>query len=267
MPFARIAAVLVCATATACAHAIVETRSPAARLPAEALVVLPGVGYSRAGERALRALAPAMAADGLALYVPAFVSRGGLDESRDRLQRFLSDNRLQRYERVHVFAFIAGGWAMNQLAARHPIPHLATVVYDRSPYQERAPRIAQERLPFLTWLRHGSIVSDLARTPYPSFPDSGVRVGLVVETVPTPFVRRFAATGKKYGALRFECDALGQAYDDCCYLPLDHTKLYTHFADVWPELHAFIRTGRFSTVADRTPPRAEWNGSSGDARN
>ena len=258
MQLARIAAVLLCAASTACAHAIVDTRPPAAPAPAEALVILPGLGYDRAGERTLRALAPAMAAGGLALYVPAFVSRGGLDDSRDRLQRFLGNSHLEQYERVHVFAFIAGGWTVNQLAAEHAIPNLATIVYDRSPYQERAPRIAQERLPLLTWLRHGSIVSDLARTPYPPFPGAGVNVGLIVETVPTPFVRRFASTARKYGPLQMECDGLGQTYDDCYYLPLNHAELYTHFSQVWPELHAFIRTGRFTTVADRTPPRASW---------
>jgi hypothetical protein len=33
------------------------------------------------------------------------------------------------------------------------IPNLATVVYDRSPNQERAPRVARERLRPLSWVR------------------------------------------------------------------------------------------------------------------
>ena len=57
-----------------------------------------------------------------------------------------------------------------------------------------------------------------------------------------------------YGPFAFECDAFLQRYDDCLYLPMNHDELYNRFAEVWPELLAFIRTGRFSDAANRTPP-------------
>ena len=80
------------------------------------MVVLPGFGYDRDGERAFRALAPSMATEGFDLYLPTFVSRSGLEDSRERLQRFFQERHLDRYRRVHVFAFIAGGWTLNPLA-------------------------------------------------------------------------------------------------------------------------------------------------------
>ena len=43
------------------------------------LLVLPGFGYSREGERAIRSLAPSLAADGIELFVPTYIARGGLD--------------------------------------------------------------------------------------------------------------------------------------------------------------------------------------------
>jgi len=240
----------------AATNAIQSARTPSATRT-EAFVVLRGFGYSAAAERVLRALEPAIAAQGMDLYMPDYISRSGLDDSRKNLQRFVQDRGLARYERLHVFAFIAGGWTLNPLVAAGGVPKLATVIYNRSPLQERAPRIADERLHFLTWVRYGSPVFDLARTTYPPLTASGVRVGLVVETSPTSFIRDHEQTARSYGAFRFECDAFEQRYDDCMYVNLNHDELYLRFAEVWPEVLTFIRSGRFSSAAGRTPPRGD----------
>jgi hypothetical protein len=134
------------------------------------------------------------------------------------------------------------------------LPNLASVVYDRSPYQERAPEIAASRLHFLTWVRYGSTVFDVARTPYAPLAAPNVKVALMVESTPTPFIRRYENAARQYGPFAFECEAFLQPYDDCLYLPLNHDQLYTRFAEIWPELVTFIRTGRFSHAAVRTPP-------------
>jgi hypothetical protein len=251
----RLALLAVCACSTACASAIVRPASPS-KPAAEALLVLPGFGYGPAGEKALKSLAPSMADEGLDLYVPAYMSRRGLSRSRSNLQRFIRDHRLDRYRRVHVFAFIAGGWTFNPMTEAGALPNLATVFYDRSPFQERAPRIATERLGFLTWLRYGSTVADVAHTPYAPLSAQDVSVALMVETKPTSFIKRFARTARSYGPYRFECDAFTQRYDDCLYLPMDHGEVYVRFGEIWPELLAFIRTGRFTSAASRTPPPA-----------
>ena len=198
-----------------------------------------------------------MAAEGIDLYLPTYVARSGLEQSRERLHRFFQDHRLDRYERVHVFAFIAGGWTFNPLGETRVLPNLSSVVYDRSPYQERAPRIALERLRFLTWLKYGPVVFDVARTPYAPLSIPGVKVGLVVETSPTSFIKRFAATARGYGTYDFKCDAFEQRHDDCFYVAMSHDELYARFAEVWPEVRSFIRTGQFSASANRTPPAGD----------
>jgi hypothetical protein len=255
----RLAALPVIVVAYACIAGVSTTatlQAPVPKTRTEAFVVLRGFGYSGDGERAFRALEPAIAAQGMDLHVPDYISRSGLDDSRKKLQRYFQD-RLSRYERLHVFAFIAGGWTLNPLAAGGGVPRLATVIYDRSPLQERAPRIADENLHFLTWVRYGSPVFDLARAPYSPLTDSGVKVGLLVETSPTSFIRDHEQTARSYGAFRFECDAFAQRHDDCQYVDLNHDELYVRFAEVWPEVLAFIRTGRFSSAAKRTPPRGD----------
>ncbi len=250
---AGLAVLIGCACLTACAGSIKPALLPE-KPAADALLILPGFGYSREGEQTLRSMVAAMAGEGVDLYVPTYIARSGLAQSRAKLQRFIHDHRLGKYERLHVFAFIAGAWTFNPLVETHTLPNLATVVYDRSPFQERAPRIATEKLHFLTWVRYGSPVFDVAKTPYVPLAIPDVKVALLVETKPTSFITHHEKTARSYGAFRFECDAFMQRYEDCIYVPLNHDELYNRFTDVWPELLAFIRTGRFSSGANRTPP-------------
>src|SRR5688572_10679233 len=102
----------ICIAATlpiaACAGQIRPALTPTSR--SEALLILPGFGYGRGAEQTLRALAPAVAAEGFDLYVPSYISRRGLGASREQLRGFVREHRLERYDRLHVFAFIAGGW-------------------------------------------------------------------------------------------------------------------------------------------------------------
>ena len=248
--------VAACGCLAACAGQIrpsISTPTPRR----EALLILPGFGYSRAGEHALRALSPAAERDGLDLFVPTYISRTGLSKSRSHLRSFIREHQLAQYERVHVFAFLAGAWTVNPLLDVDELPNVATVVYDRSPLQERAARIATDHLHLLTWVRYGSPVFDFANTPYPALARPGVRIGLVVETKPTAFVTRHEHAARSYGSFRIECDALAQRYDDCAYMPMNHSDLYLRFTKVWPDLSAFIRTGHFTGLAERTPPTGD----------
>ena len=216
--------------------------------------MLPGFGYGRGDADAFRAVTAQASAAGIDLFVPAYLTRSGLASSRGKLARFIRDQRLHRYERVHVFAFIAGGWTINPLADAGAIPNLASVTYDRSPYQERAPRIAAAKLPALAWLRYGSTIFDVAETPYTPLQAAHVKVGLIVESKPTAFVRKHEAAARAYGPFTFGCDSFLQRHDDCLYVAMDHDDLYVRFAEVWPELRAFIHTGRFTEAANRTAP-------------
>ena len=238
----------------ACAGTIAPRNAPSA--PArEALLVLPGFGYGNKAEHAIRSLAPSLATEGIDLYLPTYLDRGGLDESGSELRSFIRKHRFDRYERVHVFAFLAGGWTFNSIVEdTQLLPNLATVIYDRSPYQERAPRVATERLRLFAWLRYGLTIFDLAKQPYAALPREDVRVGLVVETVPTGFIKRYRDTARSYGPYSFDCDTLGQRHDDCIFLALNHGEMYSRFPDTWQEVRVFIRTGRFSVDAVRTPP-------------
>ena len=172
---ARIVVLITSAYLAACAGPTLRPSLSPAPPKREALLVLPGFGYGNAGGESFRALADSMARDGVDLYVPAYLTRSGLATSREKLERFIRDNRLNRYERLHVFAFLAGGWTLNPLVERDALPNLVSVIYDRSPFQERAPKIAVTQLRTLAWLRYGSTVFDVARTPYQAFEAPGLK--------------------------------------------------------------------------------------------
>ena len=250
----RLAAIAVAASLAACAGPTLKPSVTPGTLRPDAMLILPGFGYGRDDDKAFRAVAAAAAADGFDVFVPAFINRDGLDSSRVELARFIRDHRLARYRRLHVFAFIAGAWTFNPLADAGDLPNLATVTFDRSPYQERAPIIAAQRLRLLAWLRFGATVFDLARTPYPPLRAPHVRIGLLVESRPTAFIRKHAEAARRLGPYEFGCDAFRQRYDDCAYLAMNHDELYVRFTDVWREVITFVRTGRFSHAEDRTAP-------------
>jgi hypothetical protein len=252
MRFLWIAVVVSC---TACAGNLRPATST--RPNDEALLILPGFGYGRAGARALESLAPTINREGIDLYVADYLTRGGLASSRTKLERFIHDYRLDRYRRVHVFAFIAGAWTVNPLIEAGKLPNLGRIVYDRSPFQERAPAIAVDQLRLLAWLRYGSTIFDLSRTSYPPIAAPGVDVALVVESVPTTFITRHEKAVRALGQFAFECGAFNQQYDDCGYVELSHDELYKRFAELWPELLSFIRTGHFSAAMDRMPPAGD----------
>jgi len=245
-----IAAFVACA---GCAGALRPATS-SQRPNEDALLVLTGLGYGRDGQRAWQSLAAEMAARGIDLYVPDYLTRSGLASSRENLDEFIREARLDRYARVHIFAFIAGAWTVNPLVDAARLPNLASVIYDRSPYQERAAAVVVSQHPVFAWLRYGKTVFEIARTPYAPITRPGVNVALLVESKPSPFMRRHEKAAQERGPLAFDCGAFLQRYDDCAYVPLSHGELYARMRDVWPEILSFVRTSRFTSNITRTPP-------------
>lgn len=230
--------------ATSCAGPALKPAVTPAVQSRQALLILPGLGYGRGDGQGFRTAAASARASGIDVFIPSYLTRAGLPETRAKLRDYVRAQHLDRYERLHVFAFIAGAWALNPLVDAGELPNLSTVVFDRSPLQERAPAIAADALPALAWLRYGSTIFDLAKTPYPALHDPDVKVALVVETKPTAFIRHHERAVAARGPVSFECDGLGQRYDDCTLVAMNHDDVYTRFAELWPRVRSFIETGR-----------------------
>ena len=149
---------------------------------------------------------------------------------------------------------VLGGWTLNAWIARHPESNIATVVYDRSPLQERAAYVAVHDFPFLTWLAAGKIVREFSQTPYPPVPNGAMNIGIILESRATKLVRKHKETALSLGEVRWDVAGLGQDCDDYLYTLNNHDEMYHDLAVIGDEVLYFIRNGRFTPDAPRNSP-------------
>ncbi|MCB1168244.1 MAG: hypothetical protein KDK33_18965, partial [Leptospiraceae bacterium] len=133
----------------------------------QALLVLPGIGYGPSGMRAMRKFHASFA--GLDLFVPNYIRKAGLSASMVAASHYIQEQRLERYDTVHVFCFIAGAYIFHDLMQSAPLQNAGYLMLDRSPYQERAPRIVTKRIPWIARALLGDFVFELASRNYPDF--------------------------------------------------------------------------------------------------
>lgn len=191
-------------------------------------------------------------ARGYDFFVADYLRGESLSASGVSIRNFIAENEIEKCSNLHIFAFIAGAWSLNPVL-RESVPHnLRTIVYDRSPLQEQAPRVASQELPVLVRKMFGNVIFELARTPYPALdPPPGIRVGLIVETRATSLIRFFKEEALKSGPVSFDFAGLQQTHDDAVYLPFDHDRMYSEFEVPGGLVLDFARDGRFPASASR----------------
>jgi len=216
------------------------------------IIVVPGFGGDAEGTRHMLAWGEDIAHLGFDVRVADYICRRGVECSRDRLSEQIDAMRPETYARVHVFAYIAGTWSTNELLEVRDIPNLTSIVYDRSPSQERAPAAVVSRIRPFVWLGKGHVVADLAKWPYPPLvAEPRPAVGILVETRVTTMIRMFKRAALKPGPFSYDPADLGEPYDDLMYTPLNHHQMYLNFHIIGPELVHFFQHGRFSDEAAR----------------
>lgn len=241
-------------TVGACAPLHVTPPPGAAKYP-EAIVILPGLGLNRDTPGHVKQFAESADRAGYEVYLADFQGRRSLDHGVEKLHAFLSEQKLERYDRVHVFAYILGGYTFNRFQQKYPIKNLGNVVYDRSPLQELAPIFASKGwLALPARIKIGPVVADLAATPYRAVPLSGSKVGLIVENRATRFIRARKDRALELAApLSFDPGGLDQDYDAVIHVPFDHDEMYENFDAIGPELLHFFKHGSFTPHAAREP--------------
>lgn len=219
----------------------------------EAVLLIPGITIGTAGRRAVVRFFDATPYD--LFFVDylhgAFLHRCSLVEAVAHLQAFVDAHGLAAYPRLHVVANILGGWTFNLTQRERPLANLTSVVYDRSPIQERAPAAVSGLLPASTRAVFGSVVEDMAATPYPAFTHPTARVGLLIEDRASLLMRLLRGPAQRMGPISFEAADFGQRFDDAIHLPLSHDGIYTGIRSYGPALLHFLREGRFPADAVR----------------
>ena len=216
----------------------------------EALIILPGFGDSKSGRKHQTRFFENVGYD---LFIPDYVDRESFEGTVEKFHKFYVAQNLEQYDKVHVFSYILGAWVINTFINKYGAQNIGTIIYDRSPLQERAPKVVEERLPRIGRMVAGKVLKDLSLVSYPSIAKNDVRVGILVESKATPLIRRFKKTALSYGSIDWKNLDFNQDYDDLIYTRLNHDELYYSFEEIGPDILHFLKKGTFTKDARREP--------------
>lgn len=217
----------------------------------EAIVILAGLGSKVHNERKI---ARYFKNKGYDIYQPSYIYRKGIDKGVDKLERFSKKHALGSYKKVHFFCYIIGGWTFNRWYAKSSLKNIETVIYDRSPLQERAPYVLMKDSKFIARLVIGKVNDELATTPYAPLTSFKGKVGLLIETIPTKLILRHRKTAASLGPINWSHESLNQSCNDFCYIQMNHDDMYTNIEKAGSEIFHFVKTGDFGEKANHIAP-------------
>lgn len=210
----------------------------------EAILILPGFGSKVFGTKKI---AKFFKNRGYDVYIPKYISRKSVEQSVKNVDRFVLKHGLKEYKKLHVFSYIFGTWTINLWIKEHGKCNIATMVFDRSPLQERAPEALIKDSPLLAKVLFGDVMSDFCNTSYLPINDTVILKGIFIETYATRLINKHKKTALKNGPVTFDVQALNQSYTDFCYIPLNHDEMYQQLDVFGNEVIRFIKDGSFSS--------------------
>jgi hypothetical protein len=217
----------------------------------QALLILPGFGSKIYGTRVLKQFFKQAE---MPVYIPRYISRKSILLSINALERYYQKQGLVEYKQLHVLSYIVGSWTLNQWIEDHGKRNIKTIIFDRSPLQERAPLILLKDMALVNALVFGKITRDFVNTPYPVLNDTTIIKGVFIETYATNVVRKHKETALEQGPLSWDVTDLKQPVNDFTYLPLNHDQMYTKPQVFGYEVFYFIEHGHFSEAFKRITP-------------
>lgn len=235
-------------------HIIIEHQPNIAKSEKEALLILPGFSDSKKRRKKQKAFFEKLGYD---LYIPDYHSRTSFALTVENLAAFYEAEGLGSYKKVHVFSYIIGSWAINTFIEENGRKNIKTIIYDRSPLQERAPQIIEETIPLLGEMSKGKVLADFSKTPYPVMEQAGINIGIIVESKATKLMKFFRKKVLSYGAVQWDAAFFQQNFDDLIYTPLNHTQMYSRFDIIGGDIIHFLAYGQFRKTTRRIP--YEWD--------
>lgn len=215
----------------------------------EAIVILPGFGDHKKGRQHQKKY---FQKKGYDLYIPIYKDGISLENCVAKLEAFYTERGMDDYQKVHFFSYIVGSWTLNRFIEKNGRKNIATIVYDRSPIQERAPYIANKHLGLIVRIKGlKNIMAEMASTPYEPLNKDSISIGIIVESKATLLMRLFKKKTLKMGEILWNLDALNQIHDDGHYTWLNHDQMYTRFDIVGAEILSFIHNGAFTPETRR----------------
>ena len=214
-----------------------------------AIVVLNGFGDSRKNRKKQRKYFESLGYD---FFIPKYKVRKSLDASVEKFSDFYKSQNLNQYQELTVICYIIGGYVINQHIEEFGFGNIKTIIYDRSPIQERAPNVTVDKIPLIAWISVGKVLKQFSlaeKRPLES--TKGVSIGLIIENKATPLMRLFQKASDKYGPYNFNPYQIDPNLDDYYHTILNHDEMYFRFDILGPELEYFIENGCFTEGAKR----------------
>ncbi|MFT6501009.1 MAG: hypothetical protein ACJASQ_001119 [Crocinitomicaceae bacterium] len=214
----------------------------------EAIIVLPGLGD---GKKQRKAQKETFNVPGYDLFIPDYIDKESFDATYSKFIDFHKDQKLGEYKKLHVFSYILGSWTINTFVNKNGIQNIRSIVYDRSPMQERAPIIIVENIPRIAKMMFGALPKDLSLMPYPTIDTQNVNIGIIVEGKATGIMRHFKEETIAKGAYDWGNIDYNQNYDDLMYTHLNHNEMYLQLDYFASHMTNFFETGSFLMHAQR----------------
>ncbi len=189
--------------------------------------------------------------DGYDLFIPDYIDKNSIALCSEHLEAFIVKQGLSKYKKIHVFAYILGAWTLNTYLEHNTLPNLASIIYDRSPLQERVPGILVKSNPFLSRLVFGKLIAEIAHTPYKAHQQQNENIGILIECKATKVLWKKKKEYDLMPAPSFSVEQLNQGHTDYCYFFISHDELYTQLEKVGPSIFTFYKTGKFSVDASK----------------
>lgn len=215
----------------------------------EALIILNGFGDSKKNRIIQKEF---FQEKGYDLFIPEYIEKKSLDLTISTFSSFYNKYKLDEYKQVKFLCYIIGGYVLNQHIEKEGKGKITTIIYDRSPIQERAPKVAAQKLKFITKMYYGKVLFDFSEININSLNNKdSLIIGIIIENKATKLMRFFKRTSDSYGDYNYNAKEIERNLDDFMYTYLDHDLMYKRFDVIGQEILHFLRKGRFSENAKR----------------
>ena len=216
----------------------------------EAILILPGFGSKIHGTKQI---AEFFFNKGYDVFIPDYIARNSIADCVDNLDKFIAKYKLLGYKNVKVFSYIVGSWTINTWINKHPENNIITIVYDRSPLQERAPFALIKDMPHIIRLVSGKIMREFSVTAYPPLYDKKINKGIMIESTATKLIIKHKKSALSLGPVRWDAASLNQTNNDAIYTWLNHDDMYSRFDVIGNEILYFMANNKFTDGAKREP--------------
>jgi hypothetical protein len=216
-----------------------------------ALMIMNGFGGAKAACKKQMAF---WQEQGMDVFIPDVLLRRSLELSSEAFDAFVENYGISAYAEVRVICYIAGAFLLHTHLESHELLNLKSIIYDRSPTQERAPQAVMEAIPALGMLRLGKVLRDLSVVTWPNPPSSkNIHKGLVIENRATKLMRSLEDECRSMGPLEYDWHAIDSSAADAFHVALDHNMMYRRWDVLGDACLYFFAHGLFPSDLPREP--------------